>query len=243
MLAFGYINRHFKYGKHHFDKHIFPRYKELFEELHIVSPRDAKKMFDAFAKMDVDGSGSISCVEFHRYFGWKRGVFTERIFDSYLVPQDAPQNHLKDTKSGLSFEQFLVCVWNYCSYDEQMMAQYVFNIFDIDKRRLISMDECYALLRMVYDNKKEESCCAAMSMIRHHVKGEESITLDSFRMIVVANNAILRPAFDYQSHIIEKITGKRSSWDEYREKRRRKFGSEELIDVKCKGKIIAHCMK
>jgi hypothetical protein len=113
----------FKYRRHYFDIHILPKNKEvsihslndhiatyylhqLFEGIGFVSHSDASKMFDTFAKMDVDGSENISCVEFHRYFGWKCGVFTERIFDSYLVPQDGSNNHWTENKDGLSFVQF-----------------------------------------------------------------------------------------------------------------------------------------
>ena len=100
--------------------------------------------------MDVYGSGNNSCVEFYRYFGWERDVFAERIFDSYLVPQDGSNNHWTEKKDGLSLEQFLVCVWNYFSRDERMMAQYVYNIFDIDKLNIPSKVTAFAFKRYTF---------------------------------------------------------------------------------------------
>ncbi|MDB4430540.1 hypothetical protein N9140_01125, partial [bacterium] len=79
-----------------------------------ISRTDTEKIFNAFVAMDTDGSAMININEFHRYFGWKRGVFTERIFDIYAAAS-------KDD-SELSFEEFLVMVWNYCSYDVELMA-------------------------------------------------------------------------------------------------------------------------
>jgi hypothetical protein len=46
----------------------------------------------------------------------------------------------------MSYEEFLICVWNYCSYDNQLMRKYVFDIFDIDGVKSLSLYELDALL-------------------------------------------------------------------------------------------------
>lgn len=244
MLAIGAKYRHFKYGSQHFDTNVLPRCKELLKEIEVVSHPDASKIWDAFVSIDSDGSEKVSCAEFHRYFGWKRGVLTERIFDMYLEQASESNTLLIDKKDGLSFEPFLVCIWNFCSYDKEMMAQYLFNILDIDRTDTISMHECYALMRMIYQNEPRQSCEAAMSIIRDYKKDQESITLDSFVELVGTNDGIIQPAFDIQTRLIERTTThKKSRWEEYRTKRRLKFGSEELIDVEYDGNIISNSAK
>jgi hypothetical protein len=92
--------------------------------------------------MDTDGSGSISVSEFHRHFGWKRGVFTERIFDTYsALTKSGHPTKANEEKNGLFYEEFLVCVWNYASYYARLMAQYIFNTVDIDNMKSLSTDE------------------------------------------------------------------------------------------------------
>ena len=92
----------------YFTHAVLPNCKGLVDVIE-MSIQDVEKIFSAFVSMDRDGSNFISNTEFHRYFGWKRGVFTERIFDIYAAAT-------KDD-SLLQFEEFLVMIYNYCSYD------------------------------------------------------------------------------------------------------------------------------
>jgi Ca2+-binding EF-hand superfamily protein len=166
--------RFYKYGSDYFRHAILPACGGLLEEIGI-SHSHAAKIFDAFVKMDMDGSRSITVGEFHRYFGWKRGVFTERIFDVYAsVTKDDGE------PSKLSYEEFLICVWNYCTYDQELMAKYVFEIFDIDDVKSLSIDELDALLRMVYVNQDDDAVGAEKKFFRKSFYGE-TFTLKSFQ--------------------------------------------------------------
>ena len=139
--------RFYKYGSDYFNHAILPNVCELMDDLQI-SRTDTEKIFNAFVAMDTDGSAMININEFHRYFGWKRGVFTERIFDIYAAASKYD--------SELSFEEFLVMVWNYCSYDVEFMATYVWNIFDIDGTKSLSLDELDAMMRMIHYNQQQD---------------------------------------------------------------------------------------
>ena len=195
-----------------------------------ISQLDTKKIFDAFVTIDFDGSGVVSFGEFHRYFhfGWNHSYFTERIFDMYL--QD---------EKGLTFEQFILCIWNLCSYDKEMMARYLFNIFDIDRVEEISLHEVDAMMRLIFSTNICQQFKDAMACIQDHCKNEELISLDSFVGLVISTPSILKPVFDYQARMIERTTGSSSAkWDEYRNKRRQKFGSNELLDIEYDGNIM-----
>ena len=81
-------------------------------------------------------------------------------------------------KDGLFYEEFLVCVWNYASYDARLIAQYIFNI-------CLSTSECDAMLRMVYYNQQNHSCDDAMVTLLNACEGS-TITLEPFIDLVVA---------------------------------------------------------
>lgn len=232
--------RFYKYGSDYFRHAILPACRSLLEEIGITHSH-AAKIFDAFVKMDTDGSGSITVGEFHRYFGWKRGVFTERIFDMY-----APVRKDDGEPNKMSYEEFLICVWNYCSYDNQLMTKYVFDIVDIDGVRSLSLYELDALLRMVYINQDDDALGAAKISLRASVEGA-TVTLKSFQEIAAANRAILKPAFEVQSRIIEKTTGEtvndgKNCWELYRMRRRGKYEST-LPDFECNGRKISSSAK
>ena len=127
------------------------------------------------------------------------------------------------------------------------MAQFVFNIFDIDGVQSLSMDECDAMLRMVHHNQDTHSCDDAMKILGHACKGS-SITLESFRDLVDANNAVIQPAFDIQLRIIETTTGDikntdgKGCWEIYRERRREKFGDAEIPEIQYKDTSLASAL-
>jgi len=229
--------RHKLYGRDYFTHAVLPNCKELINDIE-VSIQDAEKIFSAFVSMDTNGNEYISNVEFHRYFGWKRGVFTERIFDIYAAAT-------KDD-SLLSFDEFMSMVYNYSSYDTNLMCRYVWNIFDIDCKGVLSLDVIDALIRMVYFNQ-DGSTDEVISTLREATQGSSTISFDTFKELVENDKSILQPAFDIQSRLIEKTTGDKtladgtkSCWHLYRERRRNNPRLYvELPDFQCNGKIIS----
>ena len=164
-------------------------------------------------------------------------MFTERIFDTYAG------NDAND--ESLSFDEFLVCIWCYSTYDTIMMATYLFKIFDIDEKHILSADEVDALIRMVYYNQQpDEAYIKAREAVKSSVEGSK-ITLDAFVKLVQSDNSIIQPAFDVQSRIIERTTGDKhvdggkTCWDLYRQRRLEKFGDSVLPDIECEGKHIS----
>lgn len=124
------------------------------------------------------------------------------------------------------------------------MAQFIFNIFDIDGIKTLSIDECDAMLRMVHHNQNTHSCEDAMKILLS-VCEASSITLDSFIDLVITDNTVVQPAFDIQLRIIEKTTGDKHTadgkgcWELYRERRREKFGDAEIPNIKYNGTTIS----
>jgi Ca2+-binding EF-hand superfamily protein len=51
----------------------------------------------------------------------------------------------------LSFDEFVVGVWNYSTYDIRLVTKLAFDIFDVEHQGELDLYECDAMLRMVYD--------------------------------------------------------------------------------------------
>ena len=227
-----------KHGFEYFRYVIGPHCRELIDEIEI-SYTDAEKIYSSFIKMDIDGSGLINSREFIRFMEFKRAPFTERIFDLYA---DASTDD--EHTSELDFSEFLICVWNYCSYDADLICHYLWSIFDLDKNNFLTLDEIDAMMRFVYYNNQQESTCNAMNKIRHAAQGSSVLTFDAFKSLIVADNSLIQPAFDVQSRLIQKTTGSKSlvdgrpCWEIYCERRRAKY--DALPDFKLtNGKIIS----
>jgi len=64
-----------------------------------------RKLFHAFKKFDMDGSGSIGLVELLTQLDLPRTKFTEKVFSIF-----------DDDGSGeIEFKEFVLSVWNYCT--------------------------------------------------------------------------------------------------------------------------------
>jgi Ca2+-binding EF-hand superfamily protein len=77
-----------------------------FKKLDLGS-NDVNRLFSCFLEIDTDGSGEISLDEFYDHFKLPRSIFSDMAFS--LMDED---------KSGeIDFREFILTLWNYCSYD------------------------------------------------------------------------------------------------------------------------------
>lgn len=118
------------------------------------------------------------------------------------------------------------------------MAKYIFNIFDIDKKGMLSFEECDALIRLVYFDGKDNGSDALISVKEKCGKCNE-LKLEAFMDMVVADNSIIQPAFDVQSRIIERIGCCDTLWKNLRKKRLMKFGPNEVPTITYEGACIS----
>ena len=87
-----------------------------------IDPKDAQKLFVQFVSMNKDVSGEISPEEFHDYFKLERNVFSMRA--GYID---------LDLSGELDFNEFIIGMYNYCTFDHFLMAKFMFDIFDVDQ--------------------------------------------------------------------------------------------------------------
>ena len=82
----------------------FKRNLRQFETMQL-SKSVVRKLFYAFKKFDMDGSGSIGLVELLTQLDLPRTKFTEKVFSIF-----------DDDGSGeIEFKEFVLSVWNYCT--------------------------------------------------------------------------------------------------------------------------------
>jgi len=93
-----------------------------FKKLHLPVD-DINRLFSQFLEIDTDGSGEISLDEFYAHFALKRSIFSDMAFS--LMDED---------KSGeIDFREFVLTLWNFCSYDFKELCRFAFFLFDTDE--------------------------------------------------------------------------------------------------------------
>lgn len=82
----------------------FQRNLRQFETMQL--PKNiVRKLFHAFKKFDMDGSGSIGLVELLTQLDLPRTKFTEKVFSIFD----------NDGSGEIEFKEFVLSVWNYCT--------------------------------------------------------------------------------------------------------------------------------
>jgi serine/threonine-protein phosphatase 2B regulatory subunit len=210
------ISRRYKYGirpKKYFNKKIMPEMKETFGILDFNYNR-AFELFRAFIGIDFDNSGEITVGEFHSFLGLKETRFSERVFGILDL----------DESGALEFKEFVIGIWNFCTYDALLITKFAFDIFDVDNIGKLQLAECEALLRMVYD----EADADPELMRKIDADGDGEITIDEFSNLIKRQPQILQPAFDMQRALRTKCFGVKF-WELATEKRQDFFANYDSL--------------
>ncbi len=210
------LSRRYRYGirpKKYFNTKIMPELKETFGILNFTY-KNAYSLFRAFINIDFGNDGEISIKEFHQFLGLKETRFSERIFGILDL----------DESGALTFNEFVIGIWNFCTYDEMLITKFAFDIFDIDDLGKLQLAECEALIRMVYD----EADADPDLMKKIDVDGDGEITIDEFAALIRKQPQILQPAFDMQRALRTACFGV-EYWEKATELRREYFANYDSL--------------
>ena len=120
-----------------------------------------------------------------------------------------------DNSGFLDFNEFLIGVWNWNTYDASLIAKLAYNIFDVDREGKIDMAEADAMLRMVYNVPKSDP----EILEKMDVNKDGNISLEELEQLIEVHNYILMPAFDLQRMLRIRILGVKY-WEAESQRRR-----------------------
>ena len=98
--------------------HLY-NYKELFNALRLT-PKEVKKLYNAYRKIDVDDSDSIDVEEFFLKMDLEPSRFTDRVFKTFD----------DDGSDDINFGEFVIGMWNYLTSGEYTIRHYT-ALYDI----------------------------------------------------------------------------------------------------------------
>ena len=186
----------------------------LVEQLQL--PRGTiEKLEKIFNEIDADKSGEVDVGEFLAYFELERTKFSKRVFSV----MDA------DGSGEMSFLEFVLSVWNYCTFNKYSLIRFAFELYDEDDSGFIDTSEMEGLLRDVYGKRALKTNRHAVFVLEKikTIGGGADMEIPYRTFLGFANQhpALLFPAFHLQFGLQQKILG--SKFWESMEKRRRKI--------------------
>ena len=168
-----------------------------------ASPTSLGAGWAQFFKIDKDNSGEVSIYEFLSFFKLKSTKFAMRAFS--IMDED---------KSGeIDFREFVVAVWNYCTFSNEGLILFAFDLFDLDNSGEISVDEMEMVVAEVYGEGYSRNALAVEIIQKIQVFCEAGssgeVNKEQFVHFTRHHSALLFPVFTLQGVLQRHILGKR----------------------------------
>lgn len=200
------VSRHYKYGLHpekYYRKYVLPSRTGKLLNFVGLSQNNGLKLFNMFIIIDFDNSGEITRKEFRNYIKkFSTSKFAHRALETY------------GDNGSLTFDDFCLTMYSFCTYDEQMMSRFAFRLLDVDKTGRLLIEECDALIRMVHNISEADP--KLMEVISFNCIPEQDqyfrtlrrISEDTFVQVIIAGeNNLLAPAFSFQRELRDRTLG------------------------------------
>ncbi|DAZ95600.1 TPA: hypothetical protein N0F65_006086 [Lagenidium giganteum] len=167
---------------------------------------DKHQLFDLnviFSGMDKDGSGEINVSEFFTYLDIPRSRFGEKAF--------SVMDH--DGSGEVDFIEFVLAVWNYCSFSQSSLVRYAFDLYDLDGSGEIELAEAKRSILEIWGSSWEHNANAQKvlqkleTVMQSTTSGRLPVSL--FQDFAVRHPVLLFPAFQLQTEIQEKVLGEK----------------------------------
>lgn len=129
----------------YFKEDVWPLNREAFEILGLTETR-AYALFSVFARIDYNENGTIDGEECFRFFKVPRNKFSERIF--FFERRNPDTNELM---KSLTFKEFALLIWSFCTLTPEGIARYFFEIFDVDNNFSLTYAHLETMYRMLYN--------------------------------------------------------------------------------------------
>jgi Ca2+-binding EF-hand superfamily protein len=165
--------------------------------------RDINKMHKFFQELDVYNNGIVS-VRAYCAILQVSDSFGEVIFEKMLGNEFG-----KDLKESINFEQYMISSWNVLSFfDENSLAIFTFRIFDTDSSGLLSPDEVYSMVNVLWSNNAKSNQ-QVVHALESHMGKKKSVDVKDFIILTNSFPILLFPIFNLIRLFRKSTLGKR----------------------------------
>ena len=100
------------------------------------------KLFEIFLLLNTSETGLTNMIENIDYF--RASKFDCRILISSI-------DSLNETSNNVTFEQWVIMIWNICTLSITQLSQLLYEIYDVDNKGILCKHDIQTMYRMVYD--------------------------------------------------------------------------------------------
>ena len=171
---------------------------KLFHELKL-DKEHIDLFYSVFKKIDRDNSNAIDLEEFYRFFKLEPSPFADKVFS--LMDEDS--------SGEIDFSEFVLCIWNYCTFELKALVKFAFGLFDIDGSGSLEKDEVEELIAQVYGDAWSSNMRVQKVVDLIDINGDGVVSFEEFQDFNRKYPCLLFPAFKMQMALRENIYGAR----------------------------------
>lgn len=204
--------------------HQIPRlaeFKTLYDTLGL-SQTDVSKLFNHFCAIDKDESDSIDVDEFLNHINLENTKYGKSCF---LTFDD-------DNSGAISFKEFVLSLWNYCTLTKASLILFAFDMYDKDHSGSITYKEMLGILKDLYGSDFRQNRHAKKVALEIDAMGklDGDVNIDDFREYCTRHASLLFAAFQMQEAIRVRILGN-GFWERLANKRLKLSGKKDYLTV------------
>jgi len=176
------------------DEDLAPVCKKLNLTVH-----DAMNLYEKFKEIDDDMSGVVDLDEFFEYLCEEKTPFAEQLFT--LIDENA--------SGELDFNEFLVGLWNICTFEKDSLLRFAFDLVDKDGSGYIDMDEMEGMIKGVHGSKYDKKLFLHTKKVLKEFdkNGDNEFSFDEFKGCEKKLPLLFMPAFSLINKMKEEFYG------------------------------------
>lgn len=119
----------------------------------------------------------------------------------------------RDGSGEVDYIEFVLAVWNYCSFSHTSLVRFAFDLYDLDGSGEIEHEEAVRCVREVWGSAWEQSSSAQkiISKLDVLMEGTPSgkLSVQKFQEFALRHPMLLFPAFQLQAEMQKKVLGEK----------------------------------
>ena len=98
-----------------------------------------------YKSIDTENIDAITVPQMVEYLGFDKNEFIRKAFNVLVA------NKERDT---LTFRDFVITIWNFCTLDDSEFGLFVFGVYDFDGNKELDHEEAVELMKDLYGGEK-----------------------------------------------------------------------------------------
>jgi len=160
---------------------------------------DATRLYKKFQDIDTDCSGCIEVDEFFAHISQEPTPFARKLFT--LIDQNG--------SGEIDFNEFLVGLWNICTFDDEALLRFAFNLIDEDSSGYVDEQEVEECVRGIHGSKLDRRLIPHVKkVLRKYDKNKDGqYSFDEFKACHRELPSVFMPAFGLKNCMEEEFYG------------------------------------